>query len=182
MSGVNTPRIWTIGHSNRTLEDFTDLLKENSIEQVLDVRKLAGSDKFPHFNSETLAESLDAAGIELWKLEPLNGRRTVSKEIPFEINAWWKNRSFHNYADHALSEKFSEALTELRDIGSTSHTAVMCAEAVWWRCHRRIISDHLLAHHVQVLHIMGPGKTVDAQLSAGAVIDESATVRYPEQR
>ncbi|MGO2610428.1 MAG: DUF488 family protein [Glutamicibacter ardleyensis] len=76
MSGVTTPRIWTIGHSNRTLEEFTDLLKENSIKQVLDVRKLAGSDKFPHFNSDVLTESLDAMGIKLWKLEPLDGRRS----------------------------------------------------------------------------------------------------------
>lgn len=180
MSGVTTPRIWTIGHSNRTLEEFTDLLKENSIKQVLDVRKLAGSDKFPHFNSDVLTESLDAMGIKLWKLEPLDGRRTVSKEIPFEVNAWWENRSFHNYADHALSQEFTEALTELRDAGSSQHTAVMCSEAVWWRCHRRIISDHLLAHHVHVLHIMGPGKTVNAQLSAGAVLDENTAVRYPK--
>lgn len=181
MSAPNTARIWTIGHSNRTLEEFTGLLKENSITQVLDVRKLAGSDKFPHFNSDALAEPLDAIGIKLWKLEPLDGRRTVSKEIPFETNAWWENRSFHNYADHALSPEFTEALAELRDAASSQHTAVMCSEAVWWRCHRRIISDHLIAHQLQVLHIMGPDKTVDAQLSAGAVIDESAMVRYPAQ-
>ncbi|MGO2610429.1 DUF488 domain-containing protein [Glutamicibacter ardleyensis] len=104
----------------------------------------------------------------------------VSKEIPFEVNAWWENLSFHNYADHALSQEFTEALTELRDAGSSQRTAVMCSEAVWWRCHRRIISDHLLAHHVHVLHIMGPGKTVDAQLSAGAVLDENTAVRYPK--
>lgn len=179
MSDVNTAPIWTIGHSNRTLEEFTDLLQENSIKQVLDVRKLAGSNKFPHFNSDALAESLDPLGIKLWKIEPLDGRRTVSKVIPFEVNAWWENRSFHNYADHALSEEFSAALTELRDAGSVQHTAVMCSEAVWWRCHRRIIADHLMAHKVTVLHIMGPGKTVEAQMSAGAHVDASGTVRYP---
>ncbi|WP_324092569.1 DUF488 domain-containing protein [Glutamicibacter sp.] len=181
MSHVEATQIFTIGHSNRTLEEFVELLQENAIEQVIDVRKLAGSAKFPHFNFDALATSLAAERIDLRRLEPLQGRRTVSKTIPFEVNAWWENRSFHNYADHALSPDFVVALDELSHLGAAANTVAMCSEAVWWRCHRRIIADHLLARKIHMLHIMGPGKTAEAQLSAGAVLDENATVRYPEQ-
>lgn len=181
MTGVASLPILSIGHSNRTLEEFTALLQENSVSQVFDVRKLAGSNKFPHFNFDTLSTSLYEEGTQLLRLEPLEGRRAVSKVIPFEVNAWWENRSFHNYADHALSEEFLNALADLRKLGAQRPTAVMCSEAVWWRCHRRIISDHLIAHQVQVMHIMGPGKTVEAKLSSGAIIDESRLVRYPRE-
>ena len=99
--------------------------------------------------------------------------------MPFAINGWWENRSFHNYADHALSEEFKQALTKLREQGSAQRAAVMCSEAVWWRCHRRIIADHLLAHDDQVHHILGVDHVDPAQLSRGAVIGPDGTVTYP---
>ena len=108
-----------------------------------------------------------------------SGRRPVSKDVPFEVNAWWKNRSFHNYADHALSDDFRGALAELRERGLAHRTAVMCSEAVWWRCHRRFIADHLLAHDEDVRHILGGNHIDAAQLSLGAVIDPHGVVTYP---
>lgn len=99
--------------------------------------------------------------------------------MPFEVNGWWQNRSFHNYADHALSEDFARALAELREQGHVQRTAVMCSEAAWWRCHRRIIADHLLAHDEDVRHILGPRHVDPADLSRGAVVGPDSTVTYP---
>lgn len=170
---------FTIGHSNRTSDEFIECLSANEIEVVVDVRKLPGSKKYPQFNSDVLDETLDAHDITLLRLEGLTGRRTVSTIVPFEVNGWWENRSFHNYADHALSTDFREALEMLRTWGATRRTAIMCAEAVWWRCHRRIIADYLLAADADVLHIMGTGQPTPADLSVGAVIDRDLTVTYP---
>ena len=170
---------FTVGHSSRTLEEFLGLLEENTIGLVVDVRRLPGSSKYPHFDEDALRSSLSDVGIDMVRAEALTGRRPVSKTVPFEENAWWQNRSFHNYADHALSEGFRDALDELRSWGRDQRLTVMCSEAVWWRCHRRIIADHLLAHHEAVQHIMGPGKTVEAVMSEGAVGDD-AVVTYPQ--
>lgn len=171
--------IFTLGHSNRTLAEFLELLAENNIQHLVDVRKLPGSTKYPQFNADALEVALAGHGVGMHRLENLTGRRPVSKTVPLEVNAWWKVRSFHNYADHALSDGFGAALAALRSLGGQGATAVMCAEAVWWRCHRRLIADHLLAHQDQVLHIMGPGKVQAAELSAGAVVDGDAGVTYP---
>lgn len=176
---------FTVGHSNRSLKEFLELLEENEVDLVVDVRRLPGSSKHPHFDEDALGASLGEVGVELVRSPALTGRRPVSKTVPFEVNAWWQNRSFHNYADHALSEEFRDALEEVRSWGSEKRVAVMCAEAVWWRCHRRIIADQLLARGEDVQHIMGPGQTMDAELSKGAVVDEAdgdtgaARVTYP---
>lgn len=156
-----------------------ELLQDQKIEQVLDVRKLPGSNKHPQFNADALGDSLAQNGVKLLRLEPLTGRRPVSKVIPFEANSWWRVRSFHNYADHALSEGFGQALEELQALGSQHLTAMMCSEAVWWRCHRRIITDHLLAHGVNVLHILGKGQVQAAELSEGALVGKLGQVTYP---
>ena len=177
MTALETPPIFTIGHSNRSLDEFLDLLQESAIEQVADVRKLPGSTKYPQFNNDALEASLAEHGIKLIRLEALTGRRPVSKDVPFEVNAWWENRSFHNYADHALSPEFSEALEEIRS--AASRTALMCSEAVWWRCHRRIIADHLLARGGEVLHILGKHQVKEAELSQGAVVSADHEVTYP---
>lgn len=170
---------FTIGHSNRELDEFLAMLNEHGIETVVDVRRLAGSNRYPQFNADALGDALAATGgIELVRFEGLTGRRPVSKTVPFETNAWWQNRSFHNYADHALSSEFGEALQSLRETGRARRTAVMCAEAVWWRCHRRIIADYLLAAGEQVLHLLGPGQATLASLSEGAVPRDGA-VTYP---
>jgi uncharacterized protein (DUF488 family) len=170
---------FTIGHSNRTLAEFIELLQESRIELVVDVRRLPGSARYPQFDQDPLSVSLGEVGVRYRRAEGLTGRRPVSRDVPFEVNAWWENRSFHNYADHALSHDFRNALAELREWGRTRRTVVMCSEAVWWRCHRRIIADHLLARGVDVRHILGIGHIDAARLSAGAVIDPNGDVTYP---
>ena len=126
----------------------------------------------------------DRHGIAYSRSEGLTGRRNVSRTVPFEVNGNWRNRSFHNYADHALGDEFARALAELRDHAAETPTAVMCSEAVWWRCHRRIIADHLIAHGDEVGHIMGAtaeGASIsNATLNEGAVVGDDLLVRYPE--
>lgn len=172
------PVFYTIGHSNRTIEEFLELLQEHHIEHVVDVRKLPGSKHYPHFNADTLGEFLAEHDIGFSRSAGLTGRRNVSKEIPFEVNAWWQNRSFHNYADHALADEFQNALTDLESLGLQVATATMCSEAVWWRCHRRIIADYLLINDHHVEHILGPGQLMSAKLSDGAVAQDDGTIHY----
>ncbi|MCQ4621801.1 DUF488 family protein [Corynebacterium sp. CCUG 70398] len=178
-------RIFTVGHSNLEFEDFTEMIRAAGVESIVDVRKLPGSRKYPWFNDDHLAEHLPTHGITYSRSEGLTGRRNVSHSVPFEVNGNWRNRSFHNYADHALGEEFSDALTQLRASATETPTAIMCSEAVWWRCHRRIIADHLLAHGDEVEHIMGMGadgaKVSKATLNDGAVIGDDLLVCYPER-
>ncbi|MDN5964576.1 MAG: DUF488 domain-containing protein [Actinomyces sp.] len=165
-----TLRLCTIGHSTRTLEEFTEILESHGITTVVDIRRIPGSAHCPQFDADTLARHLGGHGMELRRLEALTGRRGVSCTIPFEVNAWWRNRSFHNYADHALSAPFRSDLSQVRDWGARTPTVLMCAEAVWWRCHRRIIADHLLAQGDEVLHILDLHHCDPARLSEGARI------------
>lgn len=171
---------FTVGHSNRTIEAFLDILHAAKIELVVDVRRLPGSRRNPQFDEDALRVALAAAGIGLVRNSALTGRRSVSHDVPFETNALWRNRSFHNYADHALSEQFREGLAELRCAGREQRAAVMCSEAVWWRCHRRIIADYLLAHGEQVVHLMAADRSQPADLTPGAVLDAARGVVYPE--
>ena len=170
---------FTVGHSTRTLDEFIGLLRDSGVGIVIDVRKLPGSTRYPQFDQDALSASLIAEQIGYQRVEALTGRRPVSREVPFEVNAWWENRSFHNYADHALSEDFTNALTEVREQGRVHRVALMCSEAVWWRCHRRIIADHLLACGERVQHILGPHSVVAAQLSQGAIVGANHSVTYP---
>ncbi len=169
----------TVGHSNRTTEEFLDVLREAGVGGVADVRRLPGSRAQPQFDEEALASALEREGIAYRWFRGLTGRRPVSTEVPFERNAWWQNRSFHNYADHALSAEFADALDDLRAWSLPHPVAIMCSEAVWWRCHRRIIADHLLARGETVRHLLGPGRVEDARLSAGAVTEVGGVVVYP---
>lgn len=155
------------------------MLREQGIGVVVDVRKLPGSNRCPQFNQNDLRPALAEAGIDYSWIEGLTGRRPVSKTVSFEVNAWWRNRSFHNYADHALGREFVSSLGEVWDLAEENRVALMCAEAVWWRCHRRIIADHLIARGRPVSHIMGPGKVVDASLSDGARKGPEGEVTYP---
>lgn len=173
------PGIFTVGHSNLSSAEFVNVVRSVGIELVVDVRKLRGSARYPQFDAATLGASLAEAGITLEPSPALTGRRPVSRVVPFEVNAWWTNRSFHNYADHALGDDFRRALDALVASSSEVTCAVMCAEALWWRCHRRIIADHVLARGVAVDHLMGPGRTVKAELSAGAVVGDDSLVTYP---
>jgi uncharacterized protein (DUF488 family) len=172
-------RIFTIGHSTRTFDEFAELLSGAGVEQVADVRRLPGSSAHPQFDAETLAPALARLGIRYRHHPQLGGRRPRNHDIPPEVNGLWNNRSFHNYADHALTDEFRGGLVRLREEARDHRVAIMCSEAVWWRCHRRIIADHLLARGDEVLHIMAGGRTVPAGLTPGAVIGEGGAVTYP---
>jgi uncharacterized protein (DUF488 family) len=175
---MSTP-FFTIGHSDRSLAEFVELLRRSAIQMVVDVRRLPGSNRFPQFNQDSLAASLAEEEIGYSWLDGLTGRRPKSKSVPAETNAWWENQSFHNYADYALSDDFRKAIMDLREQGHTRQLAVMCSEAVWWRCHRRIIADYLLAADEQVLHIMGGDRVDPAELSSGAVVQDDLGITYP---
>ena len=160
---VRMSTFYTIGHSTRTIEEFISLLKENRIECLIDVRSYPGSRRYPHFNKEVLPESLALHGIEYEHILTLGGRRRKSKTVDPQTNSLWTHPAFHNYADYTLSPEFDEGFAELRRLGEQKRIAYMCSEAVWWQCHRRIITDYLLAAGEHVVHIMAPGKLEDAK-------------------
>ena len=170
----------TIGHSNRTLEEFVGLLRYADIRALLDIRKIPMSRSNPQFNGDTLPESLAAFGISYEHVAALGGRRGKARTLPRDVNGYWTNESFHNYADYALSGAFRAGLDHLIDVGQKRRCAIMCSEAVWWRCHRRIVTDYLIASEKTVLHIMGHGRLEPARLTAGAVIQPGGTIVYPE--
>lgn len=158
MGAVNLDKeIWTIGHSTRSLEDFLELLHFFKIEQLVDVRRFPGSRKFPHFDLENLVSSLPENGIGYLHLEDLGGRRKVNKESK---NTAWRLASFRGYADHMETEKFQEAASRLSNSGLKSKVAYMCSEAVWWSCHRSLISDYLKVRGWKVNHIMDVDKII----------------------
>lgn len=170
---------FTVGHSDRTIEDFIGLLTSAGVKALVDVRRLPGSRAHPQFDQDALAASLDEAGIGYRYEAALGGRRPVSKTVPFEVNGMWRNRSFHNYADYAMGAEFADGLQRLREEGATNPTVVMCSEAVWWRCHRRIVADHLLAAGEDVRHIITPGRIDQATLTPGARPHPDGNVAYP---
>ena len=171
--------VWTIGHSTRTIGDFVALLRENGIEILADIRSVRGSRHNPQFGEEALAASLAAAGIRYVSLRALGGRRGKQKGIDPGTNAGWTVEAFRNYADYALGEPFREGLRALLALAADAPTAIMCAEAVWWRCHRRIVADHLLARGVRVRHVLAPGKVEDAAPTPFALFGPGALVTYP---
>lgn len=150
-------RIWTIGHSTRTIDDFISLLEENEIKLLADVRSLPGSKRYPQFNREALAESLNARGIRYEHFPELGGRR---KPKPDSRNTAWRNASFRGYADYMETEEFQAGIQRLLALArETGPAAIMCAEAVWWRCHRSLISDYLKVRGIDVMHILDACKT-----------------------
>ncbi len=172
--------IFTIGHSNRSLGEFIALLAESSIERVVDVRAFPRSRTNPQFNIDTLPMALAESGIEYEHVATLGGRRSSRHDdIAPQVNGHWTHRSFHNYADYALSPAFRQGLDHLLAEGEHRHCAVMCSEAVWWRCHRRIISDYLLSRGDTVLHIMAPGRVDPAVPNDGAEFHADGTITYP---
>jgi uncharacterized protein (DUF488 family) len=143
--------IWTVGHSTRSSNEFTQLLLDHHIEALVDVRSFPGSRRYPHFNRTLLAEQLHSNDVEYFHLPSLGGRRKPRADSQ---NTAWQNASFRAYADHMESEEFEQGIEELLRIGSLKRTAIMCAEAVWWSCHRSLISDYLKSNEVEVLHIV----------------------------
>jgi uncharacterized protein (DUF488 family) len=169
----------TIGHSTRSLEHFVELLGEAQVGMLADIRKLPMSRAYPHFNRDSLESALKSVQIRYEHVAALGGLRGRTQSRPPDLNGWWTNRSFHNYADYALSSEFEAALDDLMSEGGRVRCALMCAEAVWWRCHRRIVADHLIARGATVLHIMGNGRLEPARLSTGAVVRPDHSVIYP---
>jgi uncharacterized protein (DUF488 family) len=155
-SGAVGTRIWTIGHSTRTIEEFLQLLLEQQIEVLIDVRTFPGSRRYPHFNREQLSLTLQSAGTEYRHMPELGGRR---KSRPDSKNTAWRNEGFRGYADYMETETFKQGIASLIQIGGQQRTTVMCAEAVWWRCHRSLIADYLKASQIEVIHILSKSKT-----------------------
>ncbi|MDF3843526.1 DUF488 domain-containing protein [Pseudomonas citronellolis] len=170
---------FTIGHSNRSLEAFVELLREPGVGLLVDIRKVPRSASNPQFNADTLPGALADCGIAYEHLAALGGLRGKARGLPAQVNGFWDNRSFHNYADYALSEQFHEGLEHLLEAGRQRRCAIMCSEAVWWRCHRRIVSDYLIARGETVFHIMGEGRLEPARLTSGAVVQADGSVVYP---
>jgi len=142
--------VWTIGHSTRTADEFREILVAHGIEVLVDIRRFPGSRRLPQFASEELGKSLDEVGIAYQWQESLGGRRRAA---PDSINTAWRNDAFRAYADHMASEEFAEGLNELLMVAHGLNTVVMCAEVLWWRCHRRLLSDVLVTLGVEVVHV-----------------------------
>jgi len=175
-----TAPFFTIGHSTRPLAEFTGLLKESEIDMLVDVRSIPRSRTNPQFNLDALPASLSTEGVGYVHLEALGGRRGKGKMDPPSQNTYWTHPAFRHYADYALGEPFREGLEQLLDLGHARRCAIMCSEAVWWRCHRRIVADYLLARGETVLHIMGPHQVRPATLTPQAQPQADGTVIYPE--
>lgn len=170
---------FTVGHSTRSPAEFLAILDEAGVRGIADVRRFPASRRHPHFNRENLELSLPEAGIAYRHFPVLGGRR--AKSDPASPNGWWGIEAFRNYADHALTPEFRATLADLRDWGHALPIAVMCAEAVWWRCHRRLVVDNLLAAGESVVHLLDRGKHEPAQLSEGARVQPDGRVFYPPE-
>ncbi|WP_309066796.1 DUF488 domain-containing protein [Microbacterium sp.] len=169
----------TVGHSDHALAEFVTLLTDAGVDRLVDVRKMPGSRRNPQFDDTVLSVELPDAGVQYERIAELGGLRGRAVEVDPAVNGAWRNRSFHNYADYALSGEFRAGVTALREGGKGRRTAIMCAEAVWWRCHRRIIADHLLAAGEEVLHLMPGGRVVPATPTPEATFGADGSVTYP---
>lgn len=170
---------FTIGHSTRSLEAFIELLRESRIDRVVDVRSIPRSRTNPQFNSETLADGLAPSQISYEHIPELGGLRGKQRVLDVSPNDFWRIRSFRNYADYALTPPFAMGLTRLIGRGVDYRCAIMCAEAVWWRCHRRLIADRLLTAGERVFHILGPAHVDKAELNPAAIVRPDGTIVYP---
>ena len=170
--------IFTIGHSTRTIAEFVALLRQAAVDVLIDVRSIPRSRTNPQFNSDTLPESLGEAGIAYRHLPALGGLRHRKKGALPSLNTFWRVMAFRNYADYAATDAFRTGLDELRALTRDNCCALMCAEAVWWRCHRRIIADYLLSEGFSVAHIMGLNKIDPAKLTLGVRSLPGGTLVY----
>lgn len=158
---------FTIGHSTRTVSEFVDLLRPQEVRLVVDVRTLPRSRTNPQFNRDTFPESLAQLQVGYEHVPQLGGLRGKQSSESSQ-NMFWTNQSFRNYADYALTEAFHTGFDRLLELGAERRCAIMCAEAVWWRCHRRIITDYLIAHGDTVFHIMSKGRLEPAKMTPAA--------------
>ncbi|HLM69628.1 MAG TPA: DUF488 domain-containing protein, partial [Longimicrobium sp.] len=176
---VPTGAVFTIGHSTRTIEEFVALLRGNGVTRLVDVRRFPGSRRHPQFGRDTLPASLAQAGIAYRHEEALGGRRASDPAAGPSPNTAWRVAAFRAYADYMATPPFRAALQRLMADAAEGRPAIMCAEAVPWRCHRRLITDALLARGVPVLDIIGPGAPSAAQLSPHAVVRPDGGLVYP---
>lgn len=171
--------VFTIGHSTRTLAEFIALLRQASVTLLIDVRSIPRSRAMPQFNGDTLPDALAVAGIGYRQLDALGGRRHHRNGAPASRNVYWRVAAFRNYADYAETAEFRAGLDALLTLARHDRCAIMCAEAVWWRCHRRIIVDYLLAGGTRVEHLMGSDQVAPATITPGARIMGDGTLWYP---
>jgi len=170
--------VFTIGHSTRSAEEFIALLRESDVDRVVDVRRFPFSRRYPHFNGESLAATLASAGIGYRHEPALGGRRGRRRDGAPSPHTLWREEAFANYADYAETPEFRAAFEGVLRLAREHRPAVMCAEAVWWRCHRRIIADYLIAAGVPVEHILAAGKVEPARLTPDATIRPAGSVLY----
>lgn len=175
---VTDNRVYTIGHSNRSLDDLVALLKEFDIHALVDIRSQPGSRKFPHFNLENLETVLPGHGVRYIWLPKLGGRRRTRKGFD-SPNMGLTSPGFRSYADYMGEEEFRQGVVELLSVASESSTAYMCAEALYWQCHRRLLSDYLVAQGVEVLNILGPKNLRSHKITEGALVTQQRNVIYP---
>jgi uncharacterized protein (DUF488 family) len=176
-SGART--VHTVGHSTRTLSELTALLSEAGVQVIADVRSVPRSRRNPQFNIDLLPASLADSAMRYQHFAELGGRRHRPRDAPPSPNTFWRNDSFRNYADYAMTDEFATGMARLHDLVVESNCAIMCSEALWWRCHRRIISDYLLSQDFAVLHIMGPRQIETATMTPGANRLPDGTLVYP---
>lgn len=169
----------TIGHSTRALDEFLAMLREAQVDLLIDVRSFPRSRANPVFNIDRLPDSLARVQVGYRHCPALGGRRGKASGVDESLNAMWRVQSFHNYADYALGDEFAAAFADLVRLGRDQRLALMCAEAVWWRCHRRIITDYLLLNGHTVDHLMAPGHVEPATPTPGARKTASGKVIYP---
>jgi uncharacterized protein (DUF488 family) len=170
--------VFSVGHSTRSFEDFLAILQDAGVTRLADVRAFPMSRRHPQFNHDTLAAALAPAGIDYHHLPALGGRRRVKKGAEPSRNTLWKVEAFRNYADYAETAAFRQGLDALERLARERPTAYMCAEALWWQCHRRLITDYLLAREWSVIHLLALGQRQQGELTKGAEVLADGTIAY----
>lgn len=175
--------VWTVGHSNRSEEEFLALLGANRLEKVVDVRRFPGSRRQPHFSREQLSKTLEGAGIEYLHLPELGGRRGAKESpgVDASVGEGWRVAGFANYARYMQTPNFERALGQLEEAAADARTTTMCSEAVWWRCHRQLIADAMLVRGWTVWHVVGPAEPRPHRLTSFAVVD-GRKLTYPSEQ
>ena len=178
MTSIESTPVYSVGHSTRSISEFVALLRQGRVDLVVDIRSTPRSRTNPQFKLDALPEALSVCQISHTRIAELGGRRNKSKTVPPEIDGFWINQSFHNFADYALSDEFRLGLSHLTELSRERRCAIMCSEAVWWRCHRRFVADYLLHEGRDVFHLMGAARVDAAKLNPAARSNGTALV-YP---